>query len=67
MKKIIDWDAIAIDGSNIRALKAAVGAKKHPDELNDHGLGRSRGGFGTKIHLVTDCTGLPLSLCISAG
>ncbi len=27
-KKLIDWDAIALDGSNIRALKAAAGAKK---------------------------------------
>ncbi|MGL5102358.1 MAG: IS5 family transposase, partial [Plesiomonas sp.] len=67
-KKLIDWDAIALDGSNIRALKAAAGAKKkYPDDLSNHGLGRSRGGFGTKIHLATDCTGLPLSLCISAG
>ena len=28
-KKLIDWDAIALDGSNIRALKAAAGAKKN--------------------------------------
>jgi len=30
-------------------------------------LGRSRGGFGTKIHLVTDGNGLPLAVAISAG
>ncbi|WP_263058664.1 IS5 family transposase [Pectobacterium colocasium] len=67
-KSLIDWDVIALDGSNIRALKAAAGAKKkHPDELDDHGLGRSRGGFGTKIHLATDGTGLPLSFCLSGG
>ena len=30
-------------------------------------MGRSRGGFGTKIHLATDGTGLPLSLCLSGG
>jgi len=30
-------------------------------------LGRSRGGFGTKIHLVTDSNGLPLAVDISAG
>ena len=41
--------------------------KKHPDDLNGHGLGRSRGGFGTKIHLATDGTGLPLSFCLSGG
>nr|WP_258286403.1 IS5 family transposase [Salmonella enterica] len=67
-KELVDWDVIALDGSNIRALKAAAGAKKkHPDELDDHGLGRSRGGFGTKIHLATDGTGLPLSFCLSGG
>ncbi|ACT08885.1 Transposase and inactivated derivatives-like protein [Dickeya chrysanthemi Ech1591] len=67
-KALIDWDIIALDGSNVRALKAAAGAKKkHPDECEDHGLGRSRGGFGTKIHLATDGTGLPLSFCLSGG
>nr|WP_226103770.1 IS5 family transposase [Dickeya dianthicola]MCA7002480.1 IS5 family transposase [Dickeya dianthicola] len=67
-KELIDWDVIALDGSNVRALKAAAGAKKkHPDECEDHGLGRSRGGFGAKIHLVTDGTGLPLSFCLSGG
>ena len=30
-------------------------------------MGRSRGGFGTKIHLATDGTGLPLSFCLSGG
>jgi transposase len=30
-------------------------------------LGRSRGGFGTKIHLVTDGNGLPLAVEVSAG
>ncbi len=28
-KSLIDWDVIALDGSNIRALKAAAGAKKN--------------------------------------
>lgn len=27
-KSFVDWDVIAPDGSNIRALKAAAGAKK---------------------------------------
>ncbi len=27
-RKLIDWDAIALDVSNIRALKSAAGAKK---------------------------------------
>jgi transposase len=38
-----------------------------PDEPSDHALGRSRGGFGTKIHLVTDSHGIPLGAVLSPG
>lgn len=31
------------------------------DEPADHALGRSRGGFGTKLHLLCDGNGVPLS------
>jgi transposase len=31
------------------------------DEPADHALGRSKGGFGTKLHLLCDAQGLPLS------
>lgn len=41
--------------------------KKHPDIDGDNGLGRSRGGFGTKIHLATDGSGLPLNIVLSPG
>ena len=37
------------------------------DEPADHALGRSRGGFGTKVHLVTDGRGLPLAALASPG
>ncbi len=36
-------------------------------EPADHALGRSRGGFTTKLHLVTDGAGLPLAVALSAG
>lgn len=42
-------------------------SKKHPDIAGDNGLGRSRGGFGTKIHLATDASGLPLNIVLSPG
>lgn len=42
-------------------------AKKHPDIIGDNSLGRSRGGFGTKIHLATDGSGLPLNIVLSPG
>ena len=42
-------------------------SKKHPDTTSDHALGRSRGGYGTKIHLVTDGHGFPLNIVLSGG
>lgn len=38
-----------------------------PMEPPDHALGRSRGGFTTKLQLVTDGRGLPLAVELSAG
>jgi hypothetical protein len=34
--------------------------QKDPDEPADHALGRSRGGFSTKIHVLCDGHGHPL-------
>lgn len=43
-------------------------AKKNDEnEPKDHGLGRSRGGWGSKLHLVTDGKGVPLSAVVTAG
>ena len=33
----------------------------------DHALGRSRGGFGTKLHILCDAKGHPLHFELSAG
>ena len=37
------------------------------EEPADHALGRSRGGFGSKLHLVADGHGLPLAVHITPG
>ncbi|MBD2822639.1 IS5 family transposase, partial [Xenorhabdus sp. 42] len=67
-KGFIDGSEICLDGSNIRASQDAAGApKKHPDIAGDHALGRSRGGYGTKIHLATDGKGFPLNIILTAG
>ncbi|QXB28396.1 IS5 family transposase [Aeromonas sp. FDAARGOS 1405] len=63
---LIDFDLWCIDGSNVRASKDAAGARKKNTPVNQ-ALGRSRGGFGSKIHLVTDGNGLPLGFCLSPG
>lgn len=36
-------------------------------EPADHALGRSKGGFGTKLHLLSDGGGLPLSVALLPG
>ena len=37
------------------------------EEPPDHALGRSRGGFGTKIHLVCDNHGIVVGIHVTAG
>jgi transposase len=78
---LIDHDLWCIDGTVIRASRAAAGAKKQacsPRRLggrketqllepHDHALGRSRGGFGTKIHLVCDSHGYVVAIHVTAG
>jgi transposase len=67
---LVDAELWCIDGSSVRAGRAAAGARKKggpAEEPADHALGRSRGGFGTKIHLITDGGGIPLVADVSSG
>lgn len=41
------------------------GSKKHPYITGDNEPGRSRGGSGTKIHLATSGSSLPLNFVLS--
>jgi len=41
--------------------------KGEPQEPGDHALGRSRGGFSTKVHLICDRRGHPLAAHLTAG
>ncbi|MDM8006811.1 MAG: IS5 family transposase [Phycisphaerae bacterium] len=64
----IDWDLWCVDGSSIRASRSAAGGgKKGEEEPADHALGCSRGGWGSKLHLVTDGQGVPLAAVLTAG
>ena len=36
-------------------------------EPQDHALGRSQGGFGTKVHLVCDGRGIVLAVWVTPG
>ncbi|WAS94726.1 IS5 family transposase [Nannocystis punicea] len=49
------------------AAAAAGGKSTNPEEPKDHALGRSRGGWGTKIHILCDAHGHPLHFHLSAG
>jgi len=65
----VDEELWHIDGTVVRAARcAAGGAKKNdPEEPKDHALGRSCGGFSTKIHLLCDRHGHPLHVCLTPG
>ncbi len=42
--------------------------KRGPDdEPEDHALGRSRGGWGSKLHIICDSHGIPITVTITAG
>lgn len=41
--------------------------KNEPDEPEDHALGRSRGGFGTKLSILCNKAGVPLHFYLAAG
>src|SRR6266508_2543167 len=65
------WEQWSLDGTIVRAHRAAAGAEKNgPDgaaEPSNHALGRSVGGFSTKIHLLSDGNGVPLDACLTPG
>lgn len=60
-----DLQNILIDSTVIRAHPYAAGAAESSAEAE--ALGRSRGGFGTKIHAITDARGNPLDFVLLGG
>ena len=71
---LITWD-VSVDSTIARAHQHAAGARHDPgsqveppgDEPADHALGRSRGGWTTKIHLACEQGRKPMSLLITGG
>lgn len=51
---------IIIDSTVVRAHPCAAGASKKDDGQAAQSLGRSRGGFSTKIHVNVDAAGQAL-------
>ena len=57
-----------VDGSVVRAHRSAAGgSRKTKQNAETNALGRSRGGYSTKIHIVCDCKGIPLAVTATAG
>ncbi|MEU5551661.1 MULTISPECIES: IS5 family transposase [unclassified Micromonospora] len=74
---LITWD-VSVDSTIARAHQHAAGARTRPelqkeppggveDEPADHALGRSRGGWTTKLHLACEQGRKPLSMLLTGG
>lgn len=63
--KEADVQDVSIDSTIARAHACAAGAAKSNAE--NEALGRSRGGFGCKIHAVVDALGNPLKFILTGG
>ena len=60
----IDWDVHMVDGTSLRAHRCAAGGTG--GRLRQ-ALGRSRGGFGSKLHLRCDRGGRPMAFVLTPG
>lgn len=61
-----DLENVLADTTVVRAHPCAAGARKQ-ENSDDQGLGRSRGGFSSKIHVSVDALGNPLKFIVTAG
>nr|WP_229915881.1 MULTISPECIES: IS5 family transposase [Streptomyces] len=60
----VNW-LVSVDSTIVRAHQHAAGAPKRG--LRSPGLGRSRGGLTSKIHLACDALGRPLAFTVTGG
>lgn len=58
----------SVDGSIVRAHQASVGgSRKTSTNARENALGKSRGGYSCKLHLVCDDNGIPIGVVVTAG
>jgi|SRR5579862_3883981 len=60
-----DLESVMIDATIVRAHPCAAGYKKGQNAIQ--GLGRSKGGFTSKIHIKVDALGCPLQFINTPG
>jgi len=67
----IDWDLPFVDATIVRAHQHAGGARRDgatPEEVPAReALGRSQGGFSTKLHLRAEGHGRPITVVLTGG
>lgn len=61
----LDWEVRYVDATVVRAHQHAAGAKT--SAAATEALGRSQGGFSTKVHLRAEGRGKPLALVLTPG
>ena len=62
-----DMEWLLIDSTVVRAHPCAAGAPKKSGGQAEQALGKSVGGFSTKIHVAVDALGNPLRLLLTGG
>jgi len=64
-----DMESIMLDSTIVRAHACAAGAPRSSAAAPppNQALGRSKGGFTTKIHVITDALGNPLDFILTEG
>ena len=60
-----DMESVMIDSTILRAHACAAGYQK--DSAQEQALGRSRGGFTSKIHALVDALGNPIKFVFTGG
>jgi len=67
----IDWNLHFVDATIVRAHQHAAGARRDgatPEEVPAReALGRSQGGFSTKLHLRAEGNGRPMTVVLTGG
>lgn len=62
-----DMEWLLLDSTVVRAHPCAAGASKEKGGQEAQALGKSVGGFSTKIHVTVDALGNPLRLLLTGG
>jgi transposase len=62
-----DMEHLMIDSTIVRAHPCAAGALSQCGGQAAQALGRSRGGFSTKVHVTVESLGLPLRFLLTGG